>query len=68
MYRPITNAIDKTNFRAMAICQRLNYKRIEYPVTRVVKKLMRPPDDNISAGHPIVLDNELSGYYTDSNS
>jgi len=32
---------------------------------RVVKKLMRPPDDNIAEVRLSVLDYELSGYCTD---
>jgi hypothetical protein len=35
--------------------------------TRVVKKLMRPPDNNIAEVRLTVLDCELSGHDTDSS-
>jgi hypothetical protein len=57
-----------TIFRGTPPWLRSNRLKNRFAAARVVKKLMRPPDDNISAGHPNVLDYELSDYCTDSNS
>ena len=60
---PLSTASDRYGW----LCEEFVLARVKPRHARVVKKLMRPPDNNIAEVRLTVLDCELPGYDTDSS-